>query len=171
MRLKRKQPQMEYKEFEKKVKAAGLEPKDCGRYHWRIEGGDYEVNWYPRSKGKTIYINGLGRRGTQTNGDIETAIRLAKEPPSIKPPDGRTGRKGSYRGVKRKLLKISRLCFWCNAHLSNGKATVDHKIPLMRGGSNAQDNMVLACDPCNKEKGNNIWVKDKDGQVTKYQSS
>ena len=45
-------------------------------------------------------------------------------------------------------------------------ATVDHVIPLARGGSNADDNLVLACDPCNKEKGHEVWTKEevKDGR-------
>ena len=32
--------------------------------------------------------------------------------------------------------------------------TVDHIVPLMRGGTNEFDNLIAACDPCNYKKGN-----------------
>jgi 5-methylcytosine-specific restriction endonuclease McrA len=31
--------------------------------------------------------------------------------------------------------------------------TMDHKIPKVRGGSNARSNLLLACAPCNRLKG------------------
>ena len=33
------------------------------------------------------------------------------------------------------------------------QATVDHKTPLSRGGIDSVNNLVLACKPCNEEKG------------------
>lgn len=33
------------------------------------------------------------------------------------------------------------------------KATIDHKIPLVKGGADNPSNMVLACENCNTEKG------------------
>lgn len=45
--------------------------------------------------------------------------------------------------------RIRGLCVYCGgvAH------TRDHVIPLSRGGTNAPDNLVPACRPCNGEKG------------------
>lgn len=38
------------------------------------------------------------------------------------------------------------------------KATVDHKIPLSRGGTDNQRNSVLACKQCNDEKGDGDYA-------------
>ncbi len=40
-------------------------------------------------------------------------------------------------------------CFYCN---KIKKLTIDHKVPLSRGGSNCPDNIVLACLSCNCKK-------------------
>lgn len=149
---------MDFKEFEVKVRAAGLQPRDCGNGHWRIEGGKFEVNWWPNSRRKTIYINGLSRGNITKYGNCETAIAAATEDPDIKHPDKRGGRKKGYRREKRALHRADPNCYWCREPLKLEVSTIDHKIPLMRGGSNATDNLVLSCDDCNKKKGNDLWT-------------
>lgn len=57
----------------------------------------------------------------------------------------------------RELRKLQHgRCGYCGI-LMTGKGlhqeTVDHVIPLSRGGSNAPDNLVLACRSCNARKG------------------
>jgi len=52
-------------------------------------------------------------------------------------------------------------CFYCNVALlqvaarpyNPQRCTVDHKIPVSRGGTNARDNLVAACARCNFRKG------------------
>lgn len=51
-------------------------------------------------------------------------------------------------------------CWWCG-NLLNGTYHVDHLIPLSRGGSNAPENIVLACPSCNMSKNNKLpheWI-------------
>ena len=45
-------------------------------------------------------------------------------------------------------------CYWCNEKVGKEKHEyhVDHIIPLSRGGSNAPDNLVIACPTCNMSK-------------------
>lgn len=43
-------------------------------------------------------------------------------------------------------------CFWCGDDLSGGRHTVDHYIPIIRGGSNGPENIVGACATCNYTK-------------------
>lgn len=38
------------------------------------------------------------------------------------------------------------------------QATIDHKIPLSKGGANRLKNMVLACRECNWEKGDGDYA-------------
>ncbi len=58
---------------------------------------------------------------------------------------------------RRALLQSDGHCYYCRAPLSEGLharlATVDHKLPLSRGGTDSKANTVLACDVCNREKG------------------
>lgn len=51
-------------------------------------------------------------------------------------------------------------CSYCGRDLlytgdrqDNAKASIDHVVPLSRGGSHTWDNVVLACLGCNKSKG------------------
>ena len=51
-------------------------------------------------------------------------------------------------------------CAYCDAALTTQspldnwyRATLDHVVPLSRGGTNDPDNFVVACKPCNEAKG------------------
>lgn len=52
-------------------------------------------------------------------------------------------------------------CHYCNcimteiAGLPNSQ-TIEHAIPITRGGRNSADNLVIACDTCNKRKNNRL---------------
>lgn len=43
-------------------------------------------------------------------------------------------------------------CWWCGKKVGD-KYHVDHRVPLARGGSNAPENLVIACPKCNLSKG------------------
>ncbi|MDE0018276.1 MAG: HNH endonuclease [Candidatus Poribacteria bacterium] len=61
------------------------------------------------------------------------------------------------RHIKSKLhVKQSGLCNICRRHLSINDATIDHRIPISRGGVNAQRNLQLLCYDCNVNKGSKI---------------
>lgn len=66
----------------------------------------------------------------------------------------------TWQKNKRKALcRRERKCFYCDKPLfwkrkgHREKGTIDHFIPLADGGSNASDNLVLACKKCNNAKG------------------
>lgn len=61
------------------------------------------------------------------------------------------GAPGSYTAAEwlDKLALFANLCAYCGM---GGPLTVDHKIPLTRGGSNDITNIVPACKPCNSRK-------------------
>jgi 5-methylcytosine-specific restriction endonuclease McrA len=44
-------------------------------------------------------------------------------------------------------------CHWCRRLVPKGRRTVDHLIPLVRGGAHAVSNLVASCIPCNISKG------------------
>lgn len=57
--------------------------------------------------------------------------------------------KSYYRLMRvRKSVK----CHWCRRPIPKGRRTVDHLIPLCRGGSHCVSNFVPSCKPCNCSK-------------------
>lgn len=47
------------------------------------------------------------------------------------------------------------LCWYCDRPMTDGnaRATIDHRVPLGRGGANTRENQVAACYGCNRTKG------------------
>src|SRR5260370_34294169 len=66
----------------------------------------------------------------------------------------RAGAKGQITPEQwRRLVRRHRfLCFYCGAKLVPANRTLDHKLPLSRGGTNTIDNLGPACRPCNQRK-------------------
>ena len=45
-------------------------------------------------------------------------------------------------------------CQYCGTRLSRAQLTIDHVLPRSRGGESRWENVVAACGPCNRRKGN-----------------
>lgn len=54
--------------------------------------------------------------------------------------------------VKHLLSAQRGMCCYCGCTMG-GKHTVEHLVPLSRGGTNWPSNLALACGPCNARKG------------------
>lgn len=126
-----------------------LEEKPNG--HFQIKG-KLLVNYYPYSKNKTAYI-------AQTAGGFkyvtpEVAVEMAANLPPLS--EGKTERKRSYREDKDKLYRKRPYCNWCNKQLTRKESTLDHIVPLSRGGLNHHNNYVLACKECNQQRDNKM---------------
>lgn len=79
------------------------------------------------------------------------------------------GAPGNYtRQDVHAILRLQcRRCYYCEANLA--RFDVDHWIPLVRGGSNHPENIVICCDSCNSSKGSKLpweWQphRFKEGQ-------
>jgi 5-methylcytosine-specific restriction endonuclease McrA len=51
------------------------------------------------------------------------------------------------------MRDCGRRCVYCAHHLDTLEATLDHVYPVARGGAHAPGNLVVACGPCNRMKG------------------
>jgi hypothetical protein len=64
----------------------------------------------------------------------------------------------SVRDRKRRALirRDGATCAYCGRPLGTGlpysRPTLDHVVPVSRGGGDALTNLVLACKPCNRAK-------------------
>ncbi|RZW26285.1 MAG: HNH endonuclease [Desulfobulbaceae bacterium] len=64
------------------------------------------------------------------------------------------------RAKARKLRKTrwwqqktaSGICYYCGAHVAHSQLSMDHLVPLSRGGQSTRDNLVPSCKDCNNKK-------------------
>lgn len=47
-------------------------------------------------------------------------------------------------------------CHYCGRHVGNNNLTMDHVIPLSRGGRSTKGNLVPCCKKCNTAKQSNL---------------
>lgn len=85
-----------------------------------------------------------------------------------------TRRKAKY--IRRALGEIDKdylekllagnICYYCGCEIK-GKKTIDHKIPVIKGGTNDNKNLVLSCVHCNTQKNDKTeeeyreWLKSQ----------
>ena len=64
---------------------------------------------------------------------------------------------------KRKLNEGT--CYYCEQKFAPDELTMDHKVPLARGGFSTKANLVTACKDCNNEKKHSLateWKPDSE---------
>jgi len=44
------------------------------------------------------------------------------------------------------------VCYYCGQHVGRENLTMDHIVPLVRGGRSTKGNLVPACKACNNQK-------------------
>jgi hypothetical protein len=144
----------------------GMTAKKCGAVHFHLKG-IFLLNIYPTTK--SVYVQGANHKTTFTS--IHDLLALAKGEKDL---SGVTKgkRKDLGKGKRRQLWENGeRNCFVCGEkfHFFH-EATLEHKIPLSKGGSNRTDNLGLSHESCNHERGNKLSVsrklEDKNGNAT-----
>ncbi len=60
--------------------------------------------------------------------------------------------------IRTLVTKHKGLCQYCNKPIERADMTIDHIIPTSKGGLDIIENLALACNSCNQEKGNGISV-------------
>jgi len=48
--------------------------------------------------------------------------------------------------------KNAGICFYCEEKFESDELTMDHKVPVARGGKSTKSNIVIACKECNTNK-------------------
>lgn len=142
-------------------KEFNLSFKKCSDYHLQIKG-TFLINVYPSKN--VFYIQ--GSEGKQKYKDISEVLLIAqgKGNNKVVPFGLRTKReltKGQRKAIRAKLYEKSAVCFGCKKEIESiHEATIEHKVPLARGGSNRFDNLALAHEKCNKDRGMNLAVEN-----------
>jgi len=61
--------------------------------------------------------------------------------------------KSTMRLSKRNIfLRDEYLCQYCGTHVTDQSATLDHVLPVSKGGKTTWENSTTACKPCNYRK-------------------
>ena len=141
---------MRFETFQKKAMENNLTATDRGNGHWQVKG-KLLVNFYPHKQ--TIYIAGM-TKGLYAE-TIEKVFQATNSLPEINVWYPRKERK-QMTTHKRRLYKKTQCCYICQKKLTYEQATVDHFIPLSKGGLNNSNNYRLACEPCNSRKGSDV---------------
>jgi 5-methylcytosine-specific restriction endonuclease McrA len=50
-------------------------------------------------------------------------------------------------------------CLYCGTDVTSNTGTMDHVLPISRGGKTSWDNIATACSPCNAKKGNSMNMR------------
>ena len=146
-----KQDAVRFETFLKRCEVAGLSAKECSPYHWQVIGGKHLVNYFHGKRGASVHI---ARTNHSVPGSDEAAIRCANELPGEIDPSKR--KKSGYTKYKHRLWQRSNLCAICKQVMEYKNATVDHIIPISRGGMNNPNNYQLAHELCNSKKGDRV---------------
>jgi 5-methylcytosine-specific restriction endonuclease McrA len=54
------------------------------------------------------------------------------------------------------FLRDNYTCQYCGIHIPKGQCTLDHIIPVSKGGKDRWENSACSCKKCNQDKGNNF---------------
>lgn len=72
---------------------------------------------------------------------------------------------------RRKIIERDcSTCYMCGRKLSYTELVIDYVIPISRGGSHSEDNLAVACTPCNLRIGSKLpaeceWLNQSDGTL------
>jgi 5-methylcytosine-specific restriction endonuclease McrA len=69
-----------------------------------------------------------------------------------------------------KRRRASGVCHYCGGTFTPGTLTMDHLVPLIRGGRSTKGNLVPACKECNSKKKHQLafeWEPDRVRQPDK----
>jgi len=56
------------------------------------------------------------------------------------------------------LISAKPTCHYCSVILTKSDVTMDHVLPIARGGKSTKGNVVIACKPCNINKKDQLLI-------------
>ena len=130
------------------AEARGVEYIEKPNGHIQLRG-PLLVNYYPSSKSKSAYV--AGTKKAARNVTPAQALAMCFEVPKSQGIIDQRG--GSSRKRRARMLDKIKHCHWCGSELTLDTSTVEHIIPLARGGLDNANNRTLACKPCNESRG------------------
>jgi 5-methylcytosine-specific restriction endonuclease McrA len=121
------------------------------------KGKERSVAWEKRYKstpaGRAMQREAQRRYGQTERGRLTNRVRSAKRWALLKGATGTFTREDWQRVVANQGCR----CFYCHQNFTKARpATMDHVIPLSKGGPHTPENIVAACRVCNSRKWNRL---------------
>jgi 5-methylcytosine-specific restriction endonuclease McrA len=99
--------------------------------------------YVPASSVKVVRSDGtVEYRSSLTPRQLRAVVRFRDVPPWLR---------------KRIFDRDRGHCRYCGSRLERAEAQIDHVVPVAKGGSNKESNLVTSCADCNHEKGVELW--------------
>jgi len=139
------------KQISPKCEKEGVEIKRCSEYHFQLKG-IFLINVYPTKQ--SFYMQGANKKEKYKS--LDQLINLSLGLSDVEEKLIKTKRT-SLKSKKNELWTNCKNCFFCGERIEKIEdASIEHKIPLSRGGSNRKDNLALSHYDCNFKRGNNL---------------
>lgn len=113
--------------------------------------GMLQVFYFPHSENRNIHVRGANISAQHVEPWRAVAFAFSCPPVIDKAERVCRGKRG--RTIRQALLAKSNRCCWCNTPLNIDTATIEHVIPIRRGGTNQIANLRIACGKCNGARG------------------
>jgi hypothetical protein len=123
---------------------------------FQLKGPHLTVEYYPWSNNQRAYITGT--TSSKNNVNVVEAVGMAVERPPKATAMLKDTRPKNTRKIRLRLLKGKPTCkcHWCPTIIDLDSSTLEHIIPLDRGGLDNDNNRTLACKPCNNRRGSDM---------------
>lgn len=118
----------------------------------RAEHPERSKRWWASLTGekRQRYLKDKRRRANTPKGRLYSLNRFHQRRSLIKKGDV------TPKWIKQ-LRQTQTHCAYCGCKFTADlRSTIDHVIPISKGGTHTKDNIVLACQSCNSSKGNRI---------------
>ena len=144
----------EWKRVADHLEPKGFTVRPCAVGHVQVRGTEYVVNAHKKDDGSwTLFVNGMHKGRSIDASRLLAVLEDAARGGIAAAPLRKTGR--AIRGGRRTRLRMwrkDRRCYYCKRELALAETTLDHRIPLAKGGADRPDNFVLSCRECNANK-------------------
>lgn len=127
----------------------------------------------PGNSGEKFLGKGLHRERRSGAKGAEAGSALAGKESTLLIPDDPEAREAHRRREKAAALKLRQSpwwqkklaegrCYYCQNTFSPSALTMDHALPISKGGRSTRSNIVAACKDCNTSKKNDLAIDRPD---------
>ena len=132
-----------------------------GRYERSNKGKAKTVRYLQSPKGKATrarYCETPKCKATKRSYRISFEGRVAKAKSGAKRRAAKKIDATLSAAEWKKILQAHKSrCYWCKTKLKASAVTMDHVVPLSKGGQHTKENVVPACQHCNSSKQAQLW--------------